>query len=178
MQIGPAASRELLVVREVVRAEAGHQVGTVGYLRSSLARLTSFPAALSFRSNCANLERPRSTAYGSACKQDSSRLTRRKTSKRVARRWTNQTPPRRPCLTAAIPRCGKVTWPCHHGSAQRGGSGLPGNCEDCADGNDLRSQSRRNKSLPKEFTSWQDVANGAEVLYHAVLLLDDRLNRK
>jgi N-carbamoyl-L-amino-acid hydrolase len=31
---------------------------------------------------------------------------------------------------------------------------------------------------PKEFTSWQDVANGTEVLYRAVLLLDDRLNRK
>jgi beta-ureidopropionase / N-carbamoyl-L-amino-acid hydrolase len=30
---------------------------------------------------------------------------------------------------------------------------------------------------PKEFTSWQDVANGAKVLYRVVLLLDDRLNR-
>ena len=30
---------------------------------------------------------------------------------------------------------------------------------------------------PKEFTSWQDAANGAEVLYRVVLLLDDRLNR-
>jgi len=30
---------------------------------------------------------------------------------------------------------------------------------------------------PKEFTSWRDVANGAEVLYRTVLLLDDRLNR-
>jgi N-carbamoyl-L-amino-acid hydrolase len=30
---------------------------------------------------------------------------------------------------------------------------------------------------PKEFTSWQDIANGAEVLYRVVLLLDDRLNR-
>ena len=30
---------------------------------------------------------------------------------------------------------------------------------------------------PTEFTPWQDVANGAEVLYRAVLLFDDRLNR-
>jgi N-carbamoyl-L-amino-acid hydrolase len=30
---------------------------------------------------------------------------------------------------------------------------------------------------PTEFTSWQDVANGAEVLYRVVLLLDDRMNR-
>jgi len=29
---------------------------------------------------------------------------------------------------------------------------------------------------PKEFTSWQDVGNGAEVLYRVVLLLDDSLN--
>jgi beta-ureidopropionase / N-carbamoyl-L-amino-acid hydrolase len=30
---------------------------------------------------------------------------------------------------------------------------------------------------PKEFTSWPDVANGAEVLYRVVVLLDERLNR-
>jgi N-carbamoyl-L-amino-acid hydrolase len=29
---------------------------------------------------------------------------------------------------------------------------------------------------PEEFSSWEDVANGAEVLYRAVLLLDERLN--
>jgi beta-ureidopropionase / N-carbamoyl-L-amino-acid hydrolase len=31
---------------------------------------------------------------------------------------------------------------------------------------------------PKEFTSWQDVANGAEVLYRSVLLLDGQVDRK
>jgi N-carbamoyl-L-amino-acid hydrolase len=31
---------------------------------------------------------------------------------------------------------------------------------------------------PKEFTSWQDVANGAEVLYRSVLLADGQLNRR
>jgi len=31
---------------------------------------------------------------------------------------------------------------------------------------------------PKEFTSWQDVANGTEVLYRSILLLDGQLDRK
>jgi N-carbamoyl-L-amino-acid hydrolase len=31
---------------------------------------------------------------------------------------------------------------------------------------------------PKEFTSWQEVTNGAEVLYRSVLLVDDQLDRK
>ena len=31
---------------------------------------------------------------------------------------------------------------------------------------------------PMEFTSWQDVANGAEVLYRSILLLDGQLDRK
>lgn len=31
---------------------------------------------------------------------------------------------------------------------------------------------------PKEFTTWQDAANGAEVLYRAVLLADNQLDRK
>jgi N-carbamoyl-L-amino-acid hydrolase len=30
---------------------------------------------------------------------------------------------------------------------------------------------------PKELSSWEDIANGAEVLYRAVLLLDERLHR-
>jgi len=30
---------------------------------------------------------------------------------------------------------------------------------------------------PKEFTTWQDCANGAEVLYRTILLLDTQLNR-
>jgi N-carbamoyl-L-amino-acid hydrolase len=29
---------------------------------------------------------------------------------------------------------------------------------------------------PREFSSWQDIANGAEVLYRTILLLDDRLD--
>ncbi len=31
---------------------------------------------------------------------------------------------------------------------------------------------------PKEFTSFADVANGADVLYQSLLLLDGRLDRK
>jgi len=31
---------------------------------------------------------------------------------------------------------------------------------------------------PKEFTSWQDVANGTEVLYRSILLLDGHLDRQ
>jgi N-carbamoyl-L-amino-acid hydrolase len=30
---------------------------------------------------------------------------------------------------------------------------------------------------PKEHTSWEEVANGAEVLYRTILFLDERLNR-
>jgi N-carbamoyl-L-amino-acid hydrolase len=31
---------------------------------------------------------------------------------------------------------------------------------------------------PKEFTSWADVADGAEVLYRTVLIVDGKLDRK
>ena len=30
---------------------------------------------------------------------------------------------------------------------------------------------------PEEFTAWEDIGNGAEVLYRTILLLDGRLNR-
>jgi N-carbamoyl-L-amino-acid hydrolase len=31
---------------------------------------------------------------------------------------------------------------------------------------------------PKEFTSWADVANGAEVLYRTILIVDEKLDRR
>jgi hypothetical protein len=31
---------------------------------------------------------------------------------------------------------------------------------------------------PKEFTSWQDVSNGAEVLYRSILLLDGAIGQE
>jgi len=61
-----AASRELLVVREVVRAETGHQVVPSATCGPSLARLTLFPVVLSFPSSCATWKRQKSTACGNA----------------------------------------------------------------------------------------------------------------
>jgi acetylornithine deacetylase/succinyl-diaminopimelate desuccinylase-like protein len=31
---------------------------------------------------------------------------------------------------------------------------------------------------PKEFTRWQDVTNGVELLYRSVLLVDGQMDRK
>src|SRR5229473_1758593 len=43
-----AASRELLVVREVVRAETGHQVGTVGYMKAEPGAVNVVPGLAEF----------------------------------------------------------------------------------------------------------------------------------
>src|SRR5207249_11664411 len=51
-----AASRELLVVREEVRAETGHQVGTVGYLRAEPGAVNVIPGRAEFPVELRDLE--------------------------------------------------------------------------------------------------------------------------
>ena len=58
------ASRHVLAVRDVVRAEAGRQVGTVGYIRAEPRRSTISRAVRNSPSSCAISTLQRSTACG------------------------------------------------------------------------------------------------------------------
>ena len=55
------------------------------------------------------------------------------------------------------------------------GSRFASTGRDCADGHDLVPIRDGISHSPQEFMSWEDCANGVEVLYRSILLLDRRL---
>ncbi len=83
-----AALRDVLAVREVVRAEGGRQVGTVGFMKAEPGAISVIPGGSSSRSSCAISRSRPSTACGSASRRSSSRPTRRKASKLAVPRST------------------------------------------------------------------------------------------
>src|SRR6266404_3286791 len=174
-----AASRELLVVREVVRAETGHQVGTVGYLRAEPGAVNVIPGRAEFPVELRDLEASKIDRMWERMKV---RFTQIDKEENVETRCTalDKSDPAHadPALQAAVRDAAKslglatMDLPSEAGQDSQEIAKIAPMAMIFVPSRDGISHS------PKEFTSWQDVANGAEVLYRAVLLLDDRLNRK
>ncbi len=174
-----AASRELLVVREVVRAEAGHQVGTVGYLRAEPGAVNVIPGRAEFPVELRDLE---ASKIDRMWERMQARFTQIDKEENVETRCTalDKSDPAHadPALQAAVRDAAKslglatMDLPSEAGQDSQEIGKVAPMAMIFVPSRDGISHS------PKEFTSWQDVANGAEVLYRAVLLLDDRLNRK
>jgi N-carbamoyl-L-amino-acid hydrolase len=174
-----AASRELLVVREVVRAETGHQVGTVGYLRAEPGAVNVIPGRAEFPVELRDLD---ASKIDRMWERMQVRFTQIDKEESVETRCTalDKSDPAHadPALQAAVRDAAKslglatMDLPSEAGQDSQEIAKIAPMAMIFVPSRDGISHS------PKEFTSWQDVANGAEVLYRAVLLLDDRLNRK
>jgi N-carbamoyl-L-amino-acid hydrolase len=173
-----AAARAVLAVREEVRAEPGPQVGTVGQMKVEPGARNIIPGRVEFSVELRDLD-----------------------SAKVARIWG-----RIESHFAAIAREENVAISCTplsadepaftdpafrvaiHDAAQSAGLAtldMPSGA-----GHDAQNVARYApigmifvpsrggiSHSPREFTSWKDVANGAEILYRTVLLLDERLNK-
>jgi N-carbamoyl-L-amino-acid hydrolase len=174
-----AASRELLVVREVVRAETGHQVGTVGYLRAEPGAINVIPGRAAFPVELRDLE---ASKIDHMWERMQVKFTQIDKEENVETRCTalDKSDPAHadPALQAAVRDATKslsfatMDLPSEAGQDSQEIAKIAPMAMIFVPSRDGISHS------PKEFTSWQDVANGAEVLYRAVLLLDDQLNRK
>lgn len=173
-----AASRDVLAVRDVVRAEAGRQVGTVGFLRAEPGAINVIPGRAEFPVELRDL--------------DDAKIDRMWAKVQDAFRATDQAEGTETTCT-----------PLDDVRAARADANLQAAIRDAArsaglatvDLPSLAGQDSQNVALiapmamifvpskdgishsPKEFTSPQDVANGAEVLYRTLLLLDERLDR-
>src|SRR5712692_432525 len=174
-----AASRELLVVREVVRAETGHQVGTIGYLRAEPGAINVIPGRAEFPVELRDLDASKIDRMWERMQVRFKQIDREE---RVETRCIalDKSDPAHadPALQAAVRDAAKslglatMDLPSEAGQDSQEIAKIAPMAMIFVPSRDGISHS------PKEFTSWQDVANGAEVLYRAVLLLDDRLNRK
>ncbi len=173
-----AASRDVLAVREVVRAETGRQVGTVGYMKAEPGAINVIPGRAEFPVELRDLDAARIDLMWERIQERFKQIDRQENVETQCTPLDDVAPARSdPAVQNAIRDAAKslgLTTMDLPSSAVQDSQQIA----KVAPMGMIFVPSRDGIShSPKEFTSWQDVANGAEVLYRVVLLLDDRLNR-
>ncbi|HEV2729617.1 MAG TPA: M20/M25/M40 family metallo-hydrolase, partial [Terriglobales bacterium] len=174
-----AASRDVIAVRDIVRAEEGSQVGNVGYVKVEPGAVNVVPGRAEFPVQLRDLDAAKVNSMWEHIQQ---RFTEADKAENVETRCSllDHSEPAHadPSLQAVLRESAK--------SLGLGTTDLPSLA-----GHDAQEIARIAPMAmifipskdgishsPKEFTSWQDVANGAEVLYRSLLLLDGQLDKK
>jgi beta-ureidopropionase / N-carbamoyl-L-amino-acid hydrolase len=174
-----AAARDLLAVRDVVRSETGHQVGTVGYMRAEPGAVNVIPGRAEFPIELRDLEESRIDRMWERIQEKMKQIDQEEKVETSCTALDDIIPARTDVamqagIHDAAKSLGLATMDLPSGAvhdAQQMAKLAPMGM--------IFVPSRDGIShSPKEFTSWQDVANGAEVLYRAVLIVDEHLNRK
>jgi len=172
-----AASRDVLAVREAVRAETGRQVGTVGYLKTEPGVVNVIPGNVEFPVELRDLEVAKIDRIWDHI-QEKFKAADAQENTETSCTPLNVIQPAlaNPQLQNAIREAAK--------SMALATMDLPSAAlQDAQEVAKIAPMamifvpSRDGIShSPKEFTSWQDVTNGAEVLYRTIMLLDAQLN--
>jgi N-carbamoyl-L-amino-acid hydrolase len=168
-----AAAKHLLAVRDVVRAEPGTQVGTVGYVRAEPGAPNVIPGRVEFPVELRDLDAGKIERMSQQIQQKFAQVDKEEgveTSCEVINDIAAA--PSDPSVQSAIREAAR--------SAGLSTADLPsgavhdaGEIARIAPMGMIFVPSRDGIShSPQEFTSWEDCANGVEVLYRAVLLLD------
>lgn len=173
-----AASKEVLAVREAVREENGHQVGTVGYMRAEPGAVNVVPGRAEFPVELRDLDAAKIKRMWEHIQVKFKQIDKEENVVTLCTSVDDTEPaPTNVALQAAIRDAAKslglttMDLPSEAGQDSQQIAKIAPIAMIFVPSRDGISHS------PKEFTSWQDIANGAEVLYRVVLLLDDRLNR-
>jgi N-carbamoyl-L-amino-acid hydrolase len=172
-----AAAREVLAVRDVVRAESGRQVGTIGYLRAEPGAINVIPGRAEFPVELRDLDAAKIDRMWERMQVRFKQIDKEENVETRCTALEDEEPAQAdPALQAAIREAAKslglatMDLPSEAGQDSQQIAKIAPMAMIFVPSRDGISHS------PKEFTSWSDVANGAEVLYRSVLLLDDRLN--
>jgi N-carbamoyl-L-amino-acid hydrolase len=172
-----AASKDVLAVRDVVRAQAGRQVGTVGYMKAEPGAINVIPGRAEFPVELRDLDAAKIDRLWERIQE---RFAEIDNDERVETRCTlledvdpaRADPSFQAAVRAAATSMGLATMDLPSSAVQDAQQ-----LSKIAPMGMIFVPSRDGIShSPKEFTSWEDIANGAEVLYRVVLLLDARLN--
>lgn len=168
-----AAAKDLLIVREVVRAESGRQVGTVGYMKAEPGVPNVIPGRVEFPVELRDLEAAKIERMWGVIQQ---RFGQTDVEEGVTTQCVviNDITPALadPSIQGAIRQAAR--------SAGFSTTDLPsgavhdaGEIARIAPMGMIFVPSRDGIShAPQEFSSWDDIANGTEVLYRTLLLLD------
>lgn len=174
-----AAARAALAVREEVRAEAGRQVGTVGYVRVEPGVRNVIPGRVEFPVELRDLDAAKVQGLWARVEKRFAQIAQEENVKLAC-----------VAVQASEPALTDATIQSDIRAAARAAgytaldlpSGAGHDAQDIAHLAPIGMifvPSRGGIShSPREYSSPDDVANGAEVLYRTVLLSDERLNRK
>lgn len=173
-----AAARALLAVRDVVRSSEGRQVGTVGYIKVEPGAVNVIPGRAEFPIELRDLDAAKIDQMWNEIQAKLKQIDAAEHVETTCTQLDDITPARTdPAMQAAIRDAAK--------SLGLATLDLPsGAVHDAqlmakiAPFGMIFIPSRGGIShAPQEFSSWPDIANGAEVLYRSVLLVDAQLDR-
>jgi N-carbamoyl-L-amino-acid hydrolase len=174
-----AAARAALAVREEVRAEPGRQVGTVGYVRVEPGADNVVPGRVEFPVELRDLDAAKVLRIWARIEKRFSQVALEENVKLdcipvVVHKPALTAPGIQSDIRAAARAAGYMTLDLPSGAGHDAQ-----NIAQLAPIGMIFVPSRGGIShSPREYSSPDDVANGAEVLYRTVLLSDQRLNRK
>jgi N-carbamoyl-L-amino-acid hydrolase len=173
-----AASRDVLAVRETVRAESGQQVGTVGYMKVQPGAINVIPGRAEFPVELRDLDTAKIDHMWEGIQAKFKQIDKEENVETHCELLEENAPARseaaiQNAIRDAAKALGLATMDLPSAAVQDSQQ-----IAKIAPMGMIFVPSRDGIShSPKEFSSWPDVANGAEVLYRVVLLLDERLNR-
>jgi len=172
-----AASKDVLAVRDVVRSEQGTQVGNVGYMNVQPGANNVVPGRAEFPVQLRDLDGAKVDRMWTHIQQRFSDIDR---DENVETRCTllNHSDPARTDanLQATIRDAAKSLNLATTDMPSFAGHDAQEIARIAPMGMIFVPSKEGISHSPKEFTPWKDVANGAEVLYRSVLLLDQQLN--
>jgi N-carbamoyl-L-amino-acid hydrolase len=174
-----AASRELLAVRDVVRGESGGQVGNVGFMKAEPGAINVIPERVEYPIELRDLDAAKVERMWASIAEKIRQIDKEENVQTVCEKSAVVKPAKtdaamQSAIREAAKSLGFETMDLPSGAghdAQEMASVAPFGM--------IFVPSRGGIShSPKEFTSWTDVANGAEVLYRTILIVDGKLDRK
>lgn len=166
-------------MRDVVRAETGRQVGTVGYMKVEPGAVNVIPGRVEFPIELRDLDAAKIDRMWEHIQDKLKQIDKEENVETRCAALDDIVPARtdlsmQVAIREAAKSLGLATMDLPSGAvhdAQQMAKLAPFGM--------IFVPSRDGIShSPKEFTTWQDAANGAEVLYRAVLLVDNQLDRK
>ena len=172
-----AAAKDLLAVRDVVRGETGRQVGTVGYIKAEPGAPNVIPGRAEFPVELRDLDAGKIERMWeqiqkrmAAADKEEGVETRCDLINDIAPALSD--PSVQSAIRAAASSAGLATMDLPSGAVHDAGE-----ISRIAPMGMIFVPSRDGIShAPSEYTSWNDCANGVEVLYRTVLQLDRQPN--
>jgi beta-ureidopropionase / N-carbamoyl-L-amino-acid hydrolase len=173
-----AASKDILAVRDVVRAEPGRQVGTVGFVKVEPGAVNVIPGRAQFPVELRDLDPAVIDRMWQRIQEKFKSIDKDENVETTCAPLDDAEPASadpavKSAIYAAAKSLGLATMDLPSGAVQDAQK-----MAKIAPMGMIFVPSRGGIShSPKEFTSWPDAANGVEVLYRALLLLDAQMNR-